>query len=156
MLLLRTLIVGIIFASLTSGLALASPDTHADSGFKRCERKHDEWLKQRNEALATLHNKIALKPEQEAAWSEWSAAFTAKPKDWEQRSQDKSQWEGLPVLEKLQKKLERTQQKEARIQAEIVATQHLLKELTEEQKALFNQNFNVLKTHHGEEKERGH
>lgn len=156
MLLLRYLIAAITFASLTSGLALASPETHSDSGFKRCERKHDEWLKQRNEALATLHNKIALKPNQEAAWSEWSAAFTAKFKDWEQREQNKSQWDGLSVLEKLQKKLERAQQKEARIQAEIVATQHLLKELTEEQKTLFNQNFNLLKTHHGEEKERVH
>lgn len=151
---LRRFALSLILLLTATGTALGDPSLQGSDPFKRCDKKHEDWAQHRKEALATLHEKLLLKPDQEGAWSEWSTAFTITPKDYEEHAKQKAEREQLPALERLQKKLDRLKEHESKVQAEIDATRTFIGVLTEEQKTLFNQNFKLLKGHKGDKKER--
>jgi hypothetical protein len=132
-----------VICSLGAGSAMAEGKTVSDEGdsLKRCEKHREEWRKEKQQALENLHKQLALNPTQENAWSQWVVLFEPKDKEWK----DHEGWSNLSAIEKLEKKLLKTQEHEKKIQAQVDATKSFYALLSADQKKTFDANFHFGK-----------
>jgi protein CpxP len=146
----KNLLIGVTVLGLGSGAFIANAQTSAGQqgnperaasgghkahdGMKSPERMKEKIAKRQ----AELHGKLQLNASQEAAWKEFAAAMT--PTGFGKRP-DRSEWQNLSALERMEKHLALMKEREARMAERLAATKAFYATLTPEQQKIFNESF---------------
>lgn len=155
----------IIIACTTLSLGLASSSNmayaadqqgasaHADhAGFAQHRKTPEQIQAFRAKRLAALHDKLNLRGDQEAAWSEFVAATTppARPNIAERRAE----FANLTAPERAQKMLDHMKLRESTMSKHVDALKTFYAQLSNEQQKTFDENFKRMAhkrgaMHHG-------
>ena len=65
---------------------------------KKCDRWEGEERR-----LETLKSDLKLKPDQEAAWTEWAGKIKGDHASWEEKHKNEQSWASLPVPDRMEK-----------------------------------------------------
>ena len=84
---------------------------------KKCERWEGE-----EKRLETLKSDLKLKPDQEAAWTEWSGKIKGDHAAWEEKHKNEMSWASLSVPERMEKMLAFSKGHIARQEVRLAAT----------------------------------
>lgn len=109
---------------------------------KKCDRWEGE-----EKRLETLKSDLKLKPDQEAAWTEWAGKIKGDHANWEEKHKNEQSWAGLSVPDRMEKMLAFSKEHIARQEARLAATKTFYATLTPEQRLIFDKGFNF--EHHG-------
>jgi hypothetical protein len=136
-----------ILCTLNVGDVLAdnNPETSKAESAKFCEKNREEWRQEKEKSLQRLHDALSLNASQEEAWKQWVINFQSKDKSWGDSEKDHEQWASLSAIERLEKKLLKTQEHEQKIRTQIAATKSFYELLTQEQKKTFDTQFKEMK-----------
>lgn len=132
----KTILLGLISA----GLGIAAVSSYAQSA--RCEHEGRQqthgpadWMQQRQ---AKLHDTLKLKPDQEAAWTTYSAKMQALKRI---GRPDRAKMASLSAPQRMDQMLAQMKEHEAKMTDMAAATKAFYDVLTPEQKQLFDQHF---------------
>ncbi|MBI4693213.1 MAG: Spy/CpxP family protein refolding chaperone [Gammaproteobacteria bacterium] len=107
-----------------------------DSGSHR--RDPGAWAEHMKQRQTALHDALKLRPDQEAAWSNFIANTTPKElplrEDWKALAE-------LPAPERMSKMLDRMKQHETELAARIPVVTEFYAKLSPEQQKIFNEQF---------------
>lgn len=149
----RTLLVGLVAGSgILAASAFAMPEQGA-AGKPGCEARHGHkvhgnWEDRRAEHLAALKEKLKLAPEQEAAWETFVAASSSGMRHTQGDSAAmRDAFEKLSTPQRLDKMLERSEVRRARMAERAAAVKAFYGQLTPEQQEVFD--AQVMPGHHG-------
>ncbi len=131
-----------------TGAAEQGGQHHAAGGHKwHGSKKTPEQIQERiAKRQAELHDKLKLDANQEPAWKAYIASTTpAAPTG---KRPDHAEWAKLSVPERMEKRLARMNEREARMASRLAATKTFYAALTPEQQKIFNENSHGGR-HHG-------
>lgn len=100
---------------------------------------HAQFLAKR---LESLHTALKLKPEQEAAWKQWSESVKATRPDWKGKHGDAANLATLSVPDRLERMVAFAKERLARLEERLAETKKLYEVLTPEQRLTFDKDFN--------------
>ena len=109
---------------------------------KKCDRWEGEGKR-----LETLKSDLKLKPDQEAAWTEWVGKIKGDHAGWEEKHKNEQSWASLPVPDRMEKMLAFSKEHIARQEVRLAATKTFYSTFTPEQRKVFDKGFNF--EHHG-------
>ena len=130
-----------IFAEPFDAAILGKPKP-ANEQPKKCDRWEGE-----EKRLETLKSDLKLKPDQEAAWTEWAGKIKGDHASWEEKHKNEQSWASLPVPDRMEKMLAFSRGHIARQEVRLAATKIFYATLTPEQRKIFDKGFNF--EHHG-------
>jgi hypothetical protein len=96
------------------------------------------WLEKN---LETLHQSLKLTAAQEPAWAEWAGKAKAARSEWKERRNDFESWDKLTAVERLEKMLAKSKERQAKLETQIAATKTFYATLSPEQKTIFDQQW---------------
>lgn len=132
----------------SQGEQAGRPHMSHDGHHKRMDpAKFKEKMAERQ---AELRQSLNLTPAQEPAWNAFTAAMT--PPDFGKRP-DRAEMEKLTAPERMERKLQRMQQRQAHMSKQLEAVKTFYAQLTPEQRATFDEN--MKKGHKGGHHKRG-
>jgi len=102
--------------------------------------------------LEALHSALKLTPAQEAAWNEWIGKMKPDEAGW--KAHRREGWANLTAIERMEKKLEFSKERQAKLEARLAATKTFYASLSEEQRKVFDKEF-IFHRHGGEGHGRG-
>ena len=88
---------------------------------------------------AKVHDALKLNAAQEPAWAAYQAAIKPQPRTAAAHG-DRADWKAMPAPQRMEKRLERSKQRIARMEARLAATKSLYAALSPEQQKLFDEN----------------
>lgn len=114
---------------------------HAATQEQRAAR-HAELRAKHAEHFATHQAKVRealkLSPAQEPAWAAYQAAIKPQPRSAERS--ERADWKAMPAPERMEKKIDMSKQRIAKMEARLAATKILYAALSPEQQKLFDEN----------------
>ena len=91
--------------------------------------------------LEALHSDLKLNASQEPAWNEWSGKMKSERPAWKEKRKEFEAWANLPVIERMEKKLEFAKQHVGKLEERLAATKAFYATLSDEQKKIFDKQF---------------
>jgi hypothetical protein len=116
--------------------APAASAEHANCAWKGEEK--GAWLEKN---LETLREALKLTPAQEPAWAEWAGKAKAVRSEGKEWRKDFESWDKLTAVERLEKMLAKSKERQAKLEAQIAATKTFYATLSAEQKPVFDQQW---------------
>ena len=133
--------VGVALLSGAMGLTVPIAFSRDDDGGWRREQcghgEHGDRSTRYQKHQAELHEKLKLTPEQEAAWSEFTKAFTPPQKP----EANKPKNEALTAPQRMEAMLTRMQMHQERFAGRLAAVKDFYARLTPEQQKVFDEEF---------------
>lgn len=117
---------------------------HMSSGGHHKQMDPAKFKEKMAQRQAELRQKLNLSAAQEPAWNTFIAAMT--PPERGQRP-DRAEWDKLTAPERMERKLQRLQQREARMAKQLEAVKSFYAQLTPEQRAIFDEQMKRSRKH---------